>query len=52
MQQVTTSELRVTGPASFSAGLPQPPTKLDFYRDIAVPLPFPRQDVKGDDSEH
>jgi len=46
MQRVTTSELRVTGPASFSAGLPQPPTKLDFYRDIAV-LAFPASDVKA-----
>ena len=40
MQRVTTSELRVTGPANFSAALPLPPTKLDFYRDIAV-LAFP-----------
>jgi hypothetical protein len=40
MQRVTTSEMRVTGPANFSAALPQPPTKLDFYRDIAV-LAFP-----------
>jgi len=36
MQRVTTSEVRVTGPTNFSASLPQPPTKLDFYRDIAV----------------
>ena len=40
MQRVTTSEVRVAGPANFSAALPQPPTKLDFYRDIAV-LAFP-----------
>jgi len=40
MQRVTTSEVRVTGPANFSAALPQPPAKLDFYRDIAV-LAFP-----------
>jgi hypothetical protein len=40
MQRVTTSEVRVTGPTNFSAALPQPPTKLDFYRDIAV-LAFP-----------
>ena len=40
MQRVTTSELRVTGPANFSTALPPPPTKLDFYRDIAV-LAFP-----------
>ena len=36
MQQVTTSELRVTGPKHFSDLLPQPPTQLGFYRDIAV----------------
>ena len=46
MQRVTTSEMRVTGPAQFSAGLPQPPTKLDFYRDIAV-LAYPASDVKA-----
>ena len=40
MQRVTTSEMRVTGPTNFSAALPQPPTTLDFYRDIAV-LAFP-----------
>ena len=40
MQRVTTSEVRVTGPANFNAALPQPLTKLDFYRDIAV-LAFP-----------
>ena len=40
MQKVTTSEVSVTGPKEFSARLPQPPTNLDFYRDIAV-LAFP-----------
>jgi hypothetical protein len=40
MQRVTTSELVVTGPTNFDAALPQPPTKLDFYRDIAV-LAYP-----------
>jgi hypothetical protein len=40
MQRVTTSEARVTGPTNFSAALPQPPTTLNFYRDIAV-LAFP-----------
>ena len=40
MQRVTTSEVRVTGPVNFSAALPPPPTKLDFYRDIVV-LAFP-----------
>ena len=46
MQRTTTSELRVTGPTNFSARLPQPPTKLDFYRDIAV-LAFPLPDGKA-----
>ena len=40
MQFVTTSEQSVTGPAHFDAALPQPPTKNNFYRDIAV-LAFP-----------
>jgi hypothetical protein len=40
MQVVTTSESQVTGPARFEAALPQPPSKLDFYRDISV-LAFP-----------
>ena len=40
MQRVTTSEVKVIGPARFDAVLPQPPTKLGFYRDIAV-LAFP-----------
>jgi hypothetical protein len=46
MQRVTTSEARVTGPANFSAALPQPPTTLGFYRDIAV-LAFPVPDDEG-----
>lgn len=36
MQFVTTSETTVSGPALFSGKLMQPPTKKDFYRDIAV----------------
>ncbi len=36
MQRVTTSEQKVKGPAHFSAVLPSPPSKLDYYRDIAV----------------
>jgi len=40
MQHVTTSEVRVTGPTNFAALLPQPPTKLGFYREIAV-LAYP-----------
>ncbi len=46
MQRVTTSEVEVTGPTNFNAALPQPPTKLDFYRDIAV-LAFPAPDAKA-----
>ena len=51
MQRVTTSEVRVTGPTNFSATLPQPPTMLGFYRDIAV-LAFPapvEEDVRMKD---
>ncbi|HEY1790053.1 MAG TPA: glycosyl hydrolase [Verrucomicrobiae bacterium] len=40
MQKITTSDVRVTGPADFDDVLPQPATKLGFYRDIAV-LAFP-----------
>jgi hypothetical protein len=40
MQRVTTSEVRLIGPTNFFAVLPQPPTTLGFYRDIAV-LAFP-----------
>jgi hypothetical protein len=40
MQQVVTSETAVKGPAHFSAVLPVPATKLDFYRDLEV-LAFP-----------
>lgn len=36
MQQLVTREVTVTGPSHFSGILPQPPTKLDFYRDIEV----------------
>ena len=46
MQRVTTSELVVTGPTNFDSVLPQPATKLDFYRDIAV-LAFPALDTKA-----
>jgi hypothetical protein len=47
MQHVTTSELRVAGPANFNAALPQPPTKLGFYRDIAV-LAFKAPSAEAD----
>lgn len=40
MQKITTSDVHVNGPADFNALLPQPPTKLDYYQDIAV-LAFP-----------
>lgn len=40
MQVVVTSEHRVSGPAQFVDVLRQPPSRRDFYRDIAV-LAFP-----------
>jgi len=40
MQEVVMSEVRVTGPASFSEVLPRPASKLGVYRDVAV-LAFP-----------
>jgi hypothetical protein len=40
MLRVTTSEQQTHGPAHLDLALAQPPTKLDFYRDIAV-LAFP-----------
>ena len=36
MQRLTSSETHVQGPSAFDAMLPQPPTTLGFYRDIAV----------------
>jgi hypothetical protein len=36
MQRLTSSETSVRGPAAFNGLLPQPPTTLDCYRDIAV----------------
>jgi hypothetical protein len=36
MQRVVWSETNVTGSAHFDGKLQQPPTKRDFYRDIAV----------------
>ena len=36
MQCLTSSETRVTGRTNFDAVLPQPPTQLNYYRDIAV----------------
>lgn len=47
MKVVVTSEKRVEGPAKFEGLLEQPPTKMGFYRDIAV-LAFPcRSNVAG-----
>ncbi len=40
MQTVVFSETPVHGPTAFAAALAQPPTKNDFYRDIAV-LAYP-----------
>ena len=40
MQTVTISETKVNGPVHFTSKLPQPETKLNFYRDIEV-LAFP-----------
>jgi hypothetical protein len=47
MQTVVTSETKVKGPAAFDAKLPQPPTNLHYYRDIAVlAFPTPARDVR------
>ncbi len=40
MQRLVSSELQVDGGQKFSGLLPQPPTKLGFYQDVAV-LAFP-----------
>jgi hypothetical protein len=47
MQMLVTSETRVHGPQHFVASLPQPETRADFYRDIAVlAFPSPRDDAR------
>ena len=46
MQRLVSSEWQVDGGRKFSGVLPQPPTKLDYYRDVAV-LAFPAP--AGDD---
>ena len=54
MQRVTTSEVRVSGPTNFDTTLPQPPTKLDYYRDIAVlayPAPAGRASITNLDAK-
>lgn len=40
MQRLVASELNVEGGRALSAQLPLPPTKLDFYRDVAI-LAYP-----------
>ena len=40
MKMITTSEVKCKGGTAFSAKLPQPETRLNYYRDIAV-LAFP-----------
>lgn len=47
MQMVTVSERQVDGPGAFSEPLPQPPSKLGYYRDIAV-LAFPTPPAEAD----
>src|SRR5581483_4862701 len=47
MQFVTLSETQVKGPTRFSDKLKQPPTQVDFYRDIAV-LAFKSTDAGGE----
>ena len=46
MQCLTSSETNVIGPAAFDAQLSQPPTTLNFYRDIAV-LAFKIDTARG-----
>jgi hypothetical protein len=43
MQEVTWSETVIDGQHEFSAELPQPPTRLGYYRDAAV-IAFPTPD--------
>jgi len=50
MQQITSSEIRVTGPKRISEAVPRPPTKLDFYRDIAL-LAFPTPEGEAVDMQ-
>ena len=40
MQRLVSSEMQIEGGQKFSGVLPQPPTKLGFYQDVAV-LAFP-----------
>ncbi|MCC7292108.1 MAG: hypothetical protein IT449_08630 [Phycisphaerales bacterium] len=36
MQMIVVSETPATGPGKFSEAIPQPPTRCDYYEDIAV----------------
>ncbi len=48
MKTVTYSRMAVQGPASFHDTLPLPPSKLNFYRDIAaLAFPSPASDRKS-----
>jgi hypothetical protein len=46
MQFLVSSETRASGPGRFAAKLPQPFTRLDYYKDIAVlAVPTPKCDL-------
>ncbi len=47
MQMIVSSEQQVAGPVHFSSPLPQPETRLDFYRDLKV-VAFPTLDGEGE----
>lgn len=50
MQTVVYSEVTLKGGEPFSGKLPQPPSRLDYYQDIAVmAFPKPTSDVRVDD---
>ena len=46
MKMVVWSETEINGGRTWSGRLPQPPSKLDFYRDVAV-LAMPEPDQTG-----
>lgn len=48
MQMLVSSETRARGPSRFDAKLPQPETRMGFYRDIAV-LAFPTPAAEAKD---
>ncbi len=43
MKELTFSRIQIVGPQTYQQNLPEPPSKLSFYRDIAV-LAFPSAD--------